>query len=289
MLLFAGALMLVRDDYNCEVLTNIDLHSRSPNTDFKMSAGHQNTLTFSWQNGPMRLISLPISTSIAPTQYTRVAIEITLAYNSLIRALNSIYIQCPHVPMSEYPNFTAYTLATYHGLQAYDNSNEHTFFSELARRTGETRFMQGHRAFDASLCTWGNWLESIANRRNNFNPDMCRAMMDDFLPALHAHMHVVPECLLYVSQFERRDLDVSRLAGEHREKVFGGMSRTREMPVFVMNHDEGFGGGGQGFLGKSKLEMWVLREVCARKFGEWWKFSTVGFDGKSREVRFLRG
>jgi hypothetical protein len=258
-----------------------------------MSQRSQNKTTLSWEYNPMQLIDLPVSTRIAPLPYTQVAIEITLAYNCLIRALNSVYLQAPHLPLREYSNFSAYSLAVYNGLKAYDPSNEYTFFSDLARETGETSFMKGHLAFGPGLLAWGNWLESIAARRNNFNPEMCRALMDDFLPALHLHMHVVPDCVLYVAQcpllaFNELSLDVLTLAREHREKVFGSMSKSKLMPVFVMNHDAAFGGHSHKFLNKSALEMWVLRQVYARKYKEWWKFSAVGFDGKPKELTFLR-
>jgi hypothetical protein len=32
---------------------------------------------------------------------------------------------------------------------------------------------------------------------------------------------------------------------------------------------------------------WVVRNVYARKKSEWWKFSTVGRDGRGREVMSL--
>lgn len=76
---------------------------------------------------------------------------------------------------------------------------------------------------------------------------------------------------------------------EHREKIFGSMSKTELLPLFLMNHDSTFDGVSHGFPKTSLLPGRILRELYGRKHAEWWKFSTVGFDGKKRKVKYLGG
>jgi len=167
------------------------------------------------------------------------------ACNCLIRALNSIYIQAPHVPLIEYANLVSYCLATYQCLIAQLG----TAFRE--------------EGGDARLAEWGNWLESCASKRNNFSTEMCKSMMDDFMPALHTQLSIP------------RDDESAKL----------GLNSSTQVPVFWTNHDV-----------TSELQLprglapdsKAIRWWTGRKKADWWKFSTCGFNGLPRELKFYR-
>jgi hypothetical protein len=71
---------------------------------------------------------------------------------------------------------------------------------------------------------------------------------------------------------------------EHREKAFGGMSKMKELPALVRNHDVAMG---EFPANTVELKRWVVRNVWAQKYEEVWKYGTVGVDGRRREVRFI--
>jgi hypothetical protein len=251
------------------------------------------TTKFSWETSPIALIPTPAFESNAIDVFTLVASQMALVHNCFIRALNSIYLQVPHVPAIEYPNFVAYSLATYQGLMAHHDGEEHTLFPELERLTGETGLMDenvdGHRAFDSKLGEWGYWLEACKKGRNSFNSDTCTIMMDAFLPALHSHLCAEIPTLLALSRFPGIASQLPAKMEEEGKKVMGAMSKTELLPVFLLNHDVGFEGSRHDFPPLPAPVRWVLREVCGRWNAEWWKFATCGFDGKARELKFLGG
>ncbi|KAF2864909.1 hypothetical protein BDV95DRAFT_508236 [Massariosphaeria phaeospora] len=219
---------------------------------------------YAWERGPMHLIHTTPSALAggAKDQYTSVASDTALVHNCIIRALNSIYLQAPHVPISEYRNFVAYCLAAYAGLSAQHSTTHNFFFPELERLTGEQGLMNGGndaqlRAFERGFAAWGNWLKSVDARRNNFSQDMCRSMMEDFMAPLNAQLH---------------------------EQVRGGLSKTAQLPVFSVNHDATYEGG----LHSCPVPMsWTQRIVFGRRNSEWWKFGTCGFDGRPRASKFM--
>jgi hypothetical protein len=134
----------------------------------------------------------------------------TVVHNCLVRALNSICLQAPHVPLNMHGNFFAYCLATYHGLIAHDRPKEYTFFGELTRQTGVTLFMCGLLDFDKPLAAWGTWLQSIANERYIFSANGCRSLMSRFMPALHDHLQDIPEALAYRGRnSEQREFNIA--------------------------------------------------------------------------------
>jgi hypothetical protein len=215
------------------------------------------TTELSWESGPLRLL-------VFPTPSTPEVTDLIILHNALIRAINSIYIQAPQIPLAEYNNFVAYCLATYQGLLALDN---------ILTKS------KGAGCHDDSVKAWGHWIQSISAHKNNFSPEMCVGLMDDFMPSLQ-------------TQFETQSADQaaresSKMRSAERDRVLGGMSKTTLLPVLLMNHDEAFGGGRSRFPGTKGVGMMVAR-AGARKNAEWWKFSTVGGGGK-REIRYVKG
>ncbi|KAF2034083.1 hypothetical protein EK21DRAFT_43314, partial [Setomelanomma holmii] len=227
---------------------------------------------FSWETTPMPLIPTPISQTNATDQYKYVASKMAIVHDCIIRALNSIYLQAPHIPASEYPNFIAYSLAAYRGLCAHHAGEEEMFSPELERLTGEQGLMDenvdGHRRFHNALGEWDAWLEAYQKNEQRFDAERCIRMMDSFMPARFP------------------DLDLRKMMKEEGEKVLGSMSKTDLLPVFLLNHDVGFEDGRHNFPPVPPPVRWVLREVCGRWRSEWWKFATCGYDGRVREVRY---
>ncbi|KAF2828161.1 hypothetical protein CC86DRAFT_454820 [Ophiobolus disseminans] len=203
---------------------------------FDMSRSRRQVPKFSWEEGPMQLVPSPAGASDQST-----------IHNCIIRAIDSIYNQAPHVPMKEHNNFTAYCLAAYQGLDAYL----------------KTREVWADAVAQAKLKEWGNWLRSIASKRNNFNPEMCRGMMNDFMPSLSSYFS-----RLTTASFSTAFLDT--------------LDKATQLPVFLWNHDTSFEGGVRAFPKGG----WWTRKVAARKNKGWWKFGTVESNGEAREVRF---
>jgi hypothetical protein len=161
--------------------------------------------------------------------------------NCLIRALNSIYIQAYHLPITEYSHFVGYSVAVY------------TCLTTFLAKDG------GWKDDGGKLRGWGNWLKNCEKGRNNFSADMCKGM-EDFLPTLKTHFT------------------------KHKGggKSLEGLDKTSLIPVFWTNHDGNGGNLPEDLDGGSKATRWWV----GGKRAEWWKFSTCGFDGWPREVRF---
>ncbi|RMZ70775.1 hemerythrin HHE cation binding domain-containing [Pyrenophora seminiperda CCB06] len=147
--------------------------------------------------------------------------------------------------MVEYLNFVSYCLATYQCLLTQLGS---TFEKEGENKT---------------LAEWGNWIEPCSARRNNFSTDMCKSMMDEFMPALH-----------------------NQLSTYHNgESGKMSLDSNTQLPIFWTNHDITLEHElPRGLAPESKAMRWWT----ARKKAEWWKFSTCGIHGLPRELKFYR-
>ena len=245
---------------------------------------------YEWESGPIPIITTPFYQTGATDQYTHAASEMALVHNCIIRAINSIYIQAPHMPVTEYRHFVKYCLATHEGLTAHHDGEEEIFFPEIERMTGEHGLMapsiSQHHAFAKGFTAWANWLKSIEARKNNFSPDMCRSLMDDFIPPLAAHLHDEIAFVLSLARFGSK-LDLRALGKKEGDLVMARLSKTKVLPVFMLNHDAEFEGGWHAFPPVPRIVRWVLRSVFGRWEAKWWVFSTVGYDGRARALKYV--
>ncbi|KAF2259918.1 hypothetical protein CC78DRAFT_536757 [Lojkania enalia] len=211
-----------------------------------------------------------------------------LVHNCIIRALNSIYLQAPHIQPSDHKSFIAYCLAAHDGLQAHHDGEEEFFFPKIEHITGRKGLMDGnvqqHEAFHSGFHAWGQWLQDARSGKTEFDGEKCVALMDAFVAPLSTHLADEIPTLLALSQFGA-SLDLKSLSKAEGDKVMGGLSKTAQLPIFFVNHDETFEGGIHSFPPIPPPVKWVLRQ-CGRWNADWWKFGSVGFDGFPRELRF---
>jgi hemerythrin-like domain-containing protein len=65
-----------------------------------------------------------------------------LGHNVLIRGLNSIYLQAPHVVPQDYAHFISYALCWAEVLDAHHEIEETSLFPAIERITGEVGVME---------------------------------------------------------------------------------------------------------------------------------------------------
>jgi len=212
---------------------------------------------YAWETGPMTLLPNSGFHADDATPDPQAAPTMIAACNCLIRALNSIYIQAPHVPLIEYANLVSYCLATYQCLIAQLGT------APRQEEEEEEKEEEEEEGNDAKLAEWGRWLESCAAKRNNFSTEMCKSMMDDFMPALHTQLSI-----------PRNDKSAKM-----------SLDSCTQVPVFWTNHDiTSELPLPRGLAPDSKAIRWWT----GRKKADWWKFSTCGFNGLPRELKFYR-
>ncbi|KAF2641954.1 hypothetical protein P280DRAFT_489333 [Massarina eburnea CBS 473.64] len=238
-----------------------------------------------WETTPIPLIPTPYHLTRAPDQYTSAASDLALLHNTLIRALNSIYIQAPHVPVPQYANFVKYSLAAHAALTAHTRFEQALFSPEPEHAPAEPGLVDAtdgeqRRGFVVGVAAWGNWLRSIGERKNNFSGDMCVALMDDFVASVARHFRDGVE-MVRVGEKKRV------VAARKREigRFLGGLGKRSVLPVVCLNHDDDFEGGWHGFPPVPAVVRWVWRNF-GRLDAEVWGFSCVGFDGKARALRY---
>lgn len=129
----------------------------------------------------------------------------TLAHNLLIRGLNSIHCQAPHVKPAEQLAFVGYAQNFVNVLKVHHACEEETFFSEVERMAGERGIMEKnveeHHAFHGGLDALDGYLAGVARGAEVYDGRRIVDMIDDFGPALSEHLREEIQTLLELKRF----------------------------------------------------------------------------------------
>lgn len=241
-----------------------------------MSTNSPRTDKYTWEVGPLQLLKVPIAT---PGHHA--ATSTALAYNCLIRALNSIYHQTPHVPPTHYPMFVKYSLAVYNALTSILES-EKVLAEQIECHLSEKKVTPHLLPWP-----WGAYLHSIDEGKTTFTPSACMPLLMDFFKDLQTHfikhVHNLTRLDAFTALQTKVAYNLEDTANAQNRKTFRALGWRGLKPVFLSNHD---------MTGEMELpdglKPGIVAKLCrGTKTLNSWQFSTCGFDGQPRELKFL--
>lgn len=122
--------------------------------------------------------------------------EMTVVHNTIIRGANAIYLQAVNVEKLGTPkdqsDFVYFALRWAERLHEHHNTEETMLFPAINEITKMPTLMDGnleeHLAFQTGLEDFTGYLESVHEQITVYDGTKTRALMNNFMPALHGHL-----------------------------------------------------------------------------------------------------
>ena len=148
----------------------------------------------------------------------------THVHNIMLRGLNSIYLQAPHIKPEDAKAFCHYMQLWYTWLHAHHESEEAILFPGIERLSGETDIMEAnvaqHRAFAEGLEAFGKHCDTLIVGTETFNGERVVELIDRFGTNLTQHLTEEIDTLLGLQRFgEEKMKDVLKIAAEEAGTV----------------------------------------------------------------------
>ncbi|KAI9745885.1 MAG: hypothetical protein M1818_000566 [Claussenomyces sp. TS43310] len=206
-------------------------------------------------DGPFKLIPTPTFTqkaSGAPVDgFTKAASSMALMHNAIIRALNSVYKQAPHVEAHDYKDFISYALHWYEILYRlklrldHHESEEEFFFPAIEEAAGEKGLMdvnvEQHHAFLPGLDKYKDYLLEAQKAPETFSGKKLTSIIDEFGAMVCTHLEEEIPSLLELARLGDKVPLEELMRVEGRKS---GENNSRAGGVFyLMNIDTTFEGG----------------------------------------------
>lgn len=124
--------------------------------------------------------------------FSRVASEMSLVHNMVIRGLNSIYLQAPRVSQNDVLSFLQYALAWWALVNVHHTGEETDFFPYLEDATGQKGLMDvnvdQHHAFRDGLQSFKTYMEDCVAGTQTFEGNKVVGIIDEFGKVLVTHL-----------------------------------------------------------------------------------------------------
>ncbi|KAL2132263.1 hypothetical protein VTI74DRAFT_4003 [Chaetomium olivicolor] len=120
------------------------------------------------------------------------ASEMCHVHNMIIRGLNSIYLQAPHIKLADEKSFCQYMTGWYNLLHTHHAGEEAMFFPIVEKLTGIKGIMdiniEQHRSFHDGVDGFKAYAEAVLADKEKFDGAKVVGMIDAFGPPLMKHL-----------------------------------------------------------------------------------------------------
>jgi len=209
-------------------------------------------------------------------------------HNVILRCLNSIYLQAPHIPPSDNADFITYCQHWSGLLHAHHEGEEHFFFPSIEECTGVKGIMEPnveqHKAFSVGLDEFDSYLSSTAPAE--FSGQKLNEIIDTLAIPLTEHLTDEIPTIMGLRQYGDK-FSILDLINKEGEKVMAKIAKTTLLSIMTVNLDHGFERGIHSDFPPApwfvKLLMRWIWPVPNRKL---WRFASCTAAGVRRELPF---
>ncbi|KAF2840160.1 hypothetical protein M501DRAFT_1002455 [Patellaria atrata CBS 101060] len=226
------------------------------------------------------------------------------AHNALLRGLNSIYLQAPHIPTSSTASFLTYTSAWLSWLTHHHHVEETYLFPAIERLSrsafagSEAEFDEAnwraarvgvmdelekqHHAFVPGLGAMEAWVAACREGRERYDGVVLRGIIEEFAEVMRAHL--VDEV---VELDKLGGLDERGFRREYlvMEEAMREGDKSMIWPIVMRTSDKTFEGGNPFPPVPAPLR-WLIHHYFERKYKGAWVFSPCDTWSRPRDLPF---
>ncbi|KAI9152275.1 hypothetical protein HJFPF1_09504 [Paramyrothecium foliicola] len=251
-----------------------------------------------WADEPFRLIALPANHQDSSIGHVYCASEMTHVHNTIIRSLNAILQQAPHVPVATDDNYVAqdvkdllFYVQSWVKMVNHHHSVEESFmFPELEKFSGIAGLMDDpkhqHELFHDGL---GQLLTyALTTQPDDYRwkgPSGMEALINSFSKALTDHLYAEIDVFMGMKHLDSAGLLQTWEETEKVAKDSGNIGMLYDIfPVVLGSADKTFNGG-NSFPPLPFVMPYVIKYWFAAGNGAW-RFNPCDWWGRPRPLAF---
>lgn len=211
----------------------------------------------------------------------------SVVHNIVIRGLNAIYVQAPHVASSDILDFIGYCKAWAEFLHIHHSGEEALYFPTIEKATGVVGIMepnvQQHAEFSSGLKTFNDYLLSAT--AETFSGEKLLEIIDGFAKPLTQHLTDEIPTILSLRSYGTEKVDILTIDEAEGKHAMSIMSKTTAVPFFITAMDVTYEKGIHKDFPPAPAPIKVLARHVSTMFNKgYWRFSPCDKSGKPREM-----
>lgn len=242
--------------------------------------------TKKWADGPFPLIKTPFVDGDRKDDYVLAATGMSLVHNVIIRGLNAIYLQAPHVLPADTADFIGYARAWSDFVHIHHAGEEAAFFPTIEKLTGVPGIMDGniqqHEAFSAGLKAYDEYM-GVATAES-FSGARLVEIIDSFGQVLVQHLADEIPTILALAE-HREKMDISKVIDDEAKHSMSKLGFKTTVPYLITALDVTFEEGlHKDFPPAPGLVKAVARALAPRFNKGYWRFAPCAKDGMPKDM-----
>ncbi|KAI6756113.1 hypothetical protein HG530_011849 [Fusarium avenaceum] len=194
---------------------------------------------------PFPLIATPTSqlhNGEYPDQFHRCASEMATIHNMVLRGLNSIYLQAPHIKPADEKSFLGYSACFYDLVHVHHQGEEDILFPAIEEMSGEKGIMdqniEQHHAFSQGLKDYNIYISACLRDTEEYNGSRLVAIIDSFGHELADHLAQEIITILNLRQYGTKMEKFEEKFKEWADKDTSNLAVPGTLTWGFFNHDK---------------------------------------------------
>ncbi|KAK0737800.1 hemerythrin HHE cation binding domain-containing protein [Schizothecium vesticola] len=225
--------------------------------------------------------------------FHRLATEMTLVHNLLLRSLNAIVLQAPHITGADILPFTRFILAWHTLISVHHAGEEELFFPAVERMTGVVGVMDKekgeHEQFHAGLDALKGYVDAVVKGEEKWDGGRVVQVVEGFGGVLRGHLKGEIESLEGLRRFgEEKMKGVMKAAEEEAEagmKALGGFGLAWAFQQIDYEFEEGTW---KSWPAAPFPVKFIAQTVMGRIYADGLKYSACDRNGRLQPLYALR-
>ncbi|KAE9971842.1 hypothetical protein EG328_004520 [Venturia inaequalis] len=246
----------------------------------------------SWADGPFPLIPTPFGGRDVSKEHGShyLAQQMSLLHNCILRVLNAIYNQAPHVKSKKDIKAFLRLIRLWHDeLEHHHRIEEQFFFPKIEEITGVVNFMSQsidqHQSFSPGVAALLNY--SIMTSVTTYHATDLQRIIDSFGETLQSHLHDEIDALLSLEKY--RSIAVRKAWEQTHRYVLKTCDNNVQLPMLLGSMDRTYGltpssNGVAPTLDMSWYLYYLVEYWFSRKYRASWKFLPCNTWGVPRDL-----
>ncbi|KAG7043769.1 hemerythrin HHE cation binding domain-containing protein [Colletotrichum scovillei] len=250
-----------------------------------------------WADGPFKLISSTragTKKGVKTAGVNRMAEEMTIIHNLILRIINTVYLQCINVEKSpnDVQDFVSYAIEWSKMVEEHHETEETDVFPEIEQLAGVPGLMRAnvaqHEAFHDGLHAYMGYLDKVQKGEEAYSGEKLKGIIDSFMPVLREHLSDEIDSLLRLNEYDRNwDEWYEKLMKKLLGRMGDAKLKTTTIPLLLTNRDTTFEEGVHAWWPPVPwIAFLMMRWLYIPAHKNWWRFSSCDDRGAPRELPF---
>ncbi|KAK0611867.1 hypothetical protein B0T14DRAFT_441274 [Immersiella caudata] len=157
-----------------------------------------------------------------PDMFDDLASEMALVHNAVIRGLNSIYLQAPHILPADETSFLSYIHNWSNVLHIHHKGEETDLFPAVEKMAGEPGIMatnsEQHHTFETVVESLKKYVDAVSEGREKYSGTKVIELVDGFGEILAQHLEDEIQTLLALRKHGEKMTDLMTVVAKEAAK-----------------------------------------------------------------------